>query len=130
MAIWLAMVHRHWRKAISLSILPIVSLAAVLNAALVWSFAIEAGEKIHFQIVRSSYLREVSKLSASEPRFVIWHWGGFIIGHGVVYDESDEILLPEHSSAWSKRVAATEVGMCGAWGIPLGDHFYLVRTGC
>jgi len=52
------------------------------------------------------------------------------VGHAVVYDESDEIALPEQSSAWRKRVANTEVGMCGAWGSSLGNHFYLVMTGC
>src|SRR5205823_6932000 len=57
-------------------------------------------------------------------------WGGFGVGHGVVYDESDEIALPEQSAAWKMRVASTEVGMFGAAMAPLGDHFYLVRRGC
>jgi hypothetical protein len=91
----------------------------------------ETGERLHFQAMRRSYLEDVSKLSSSgEPRFAMWRRGGFGIGHGVVYDESDEIVLPEPSSAWKKRVANTEVGMCGAGGTPLGNHFYLVRTGC
>jgi hypothetical protein len=91
----------------------------------------ETGERIHFHVMRRSYLEEVAKLpSTGEPRFVLWQWGGFGVGHGVVYDESDEIPLPERSSAWKKRVENTEAGACGVWGTPLGDHFYLVRTGC
>jgi hypothetical protein len=91
----------------------------------------ETGETLHFQALSHSYLEDVSKLPPSgEPRFAIWRRGGFGIGHAVVYDESDEIARPEQSPAWKKRVADTEVGMCGAWGTPLGNHFYLIRTGC
>jgi hypothetical protein len=113
-----------------MSVLPLATLVAIANAGTVWLFAIETGERIHFHAMRHSYLEDVSKLpSSGEPRFAMWHWGGFVIGHAVVYDESDEILLPEQSSAWKERVANTEVS-CGAWGSPLGNHFYLVRTGC
>jgi hypothetical protein len=130
MAILAATVHR-WRQAFSLSVLPLTTLVVIVNAGSVWPFAIETGERIHFQIMRRTYLQALSHLkSTGEPRFAIWQWGGFVIGHAVVYDESDEILLSEHSAAWKERVANTEVGMCGAWGTPLGDHFYLVRTGC
>ncbi|MCP4620777.1 MAG: hypothetical protein GY844_30590 [Bradyrhizobium sp.] len=118
------------RRALSWSILPLVTLIAIGNANLVWPLAIETGERIHFQAMRSTHLEDVSKLPLGEPRFTFWHWGGFGVGHGVVYDESDEIVLPEQSAAWKKRVAGTEIGVCGAWGTPLGNHFYLVRTGC
>ncbi len=121
---------RNWRRAVSMSILPLVTLVMIANAGTVWPLAIETGERIHFRAMRRSYLEDVSKLALSgEPRFAMWHWGGFVVGHAVVYNESDEIFLPEQSPAWKKRVANTEVS-CGAWGIPLGDHFYLVRTGC
>jgi hypothetical protein len=120
-----------WRRALSLSVLPLVTLVAIANAGTVWSLAIEAGERLHFQVMRRSYLEDVLKLpSVGEPRFAVWLWGGFVTGHGVVYDESDEIVMPEQSPAWKKRVVNTEVGSCGAWGLPLGNHFYLVRTGC
>src|SRR5437868_1201080 len=117
---------RIWRRALSWSILPLVTLIAIANAEVVWRLAIETGERLHFQLMRNSYLEDVSRLPSGEPRFVVWHWGGFGVGHGVVYDESDEIALPEQSAAWKKRVADTEVGACGAWGTPLGNHFYLV----
>ena len=114
-----------------MSTLPLATIIAVANFDTFWPLAMETGERIHFQAMRRSYLEEVSKLPPTdEPRFALWHWGGFVVGHAVVYDESDEIVLPEQSPAWKKRVANTEVGLCGAWGSPLGDHFYLVRTGC
>lgn len=102
---------RDWRRAISMSVLPLATLVAIANAGTIWPLAMETGERIHFQATRRSYLEDVSKLpSSGEPRFAMWHWGGFGIGHAVVYDESDEIFLPEPSSAWKKRVANTEVG--------------------
>jgi hypothetical protein len=130
MAILSARAH-HWRRTLSLSVLPLVTLVMISNAGVVWSLTMETGERLHFLLMRRSYLAEVAKLPASgEPRFAIWLWGGFGVGHGVVYDESGEISLPEQSPAWKKRIANTEVGMCGIWGSSLGDHFYLVRTGC
>jgi hypothetical protein len=122
---------RDWWRAISMSVLPLATLVGIANAGTVWPLAMETGERIHFQAMRRTYLEDVSKLpSSGEPRFARWDWGGFVVGHAVVYDESDEIVLAEQSSAWRKRVADTVVGMCGAWGSPLGNHFYLVRTGC
>jgi hypothetical protein len=121
-----------WRRAISMSVLPLASLVAILNASTFWYFAIDAGERTHFQLMRSSYLGQIAKLPADgEPRFAIWNWGGFVVGHAAVYDESDEIVLPmeKRSLAWKKRVASTELS-CGVWGAPVGDHFYIVRTGC
>jgi hypothetical protein len=122
---------RLWRRALSVSVLPLATFAAI--ATDVWAVAIETGETIHFHVMRRSYLEGVAKLpSTGDPRFVLWQWGGFVVGHGVVYDESDELRLPlsERSAAWKKRVENTEIGACGVWGTPLGDHFYLVRTGC
>ena len=80
-------------------------------------------------MMRQSYLEDVSELPTGEPRLKYWSWGGFSIGHGVVYDESDEIGQPERSPAWKSRVKDTEL-ICGVSGEPLGDHFYLVRVGC
>lgn len=122
---------QNWRRTVSMLVLPLFTLFAAANLGTAWGLAIDAGESLHFQIMRSSYVEDVSKIAFSgEPRFAMWRWGGFGVGHGVVYDESDEIMLSEQSLGWKKRVANTEVGMCGAWGSPLGDHFYLVRTGC
>jgi hypothetical protein len=82
---------RNWWRAVSLLILPLATLVAILNAGTVWTLAMEAGERIHFQVVRRNYLEDVSKLpSSGEPRFAMWRWGGFGVGHAVVYDESDE----------------------------------------
>jgi hypothetical protein len=122
---------RRWRHATSMIVLPLLTLAVIASAGTVWDLAIDTGERFHFEIMRRSYLEDIAKLPPSdEPHFAEWNWGGFVVGHAVVYDESDEIVLPQPSAAWKKRVADTDIGMCGVWGTPLGDHFYLVRIGC
>jgi len=124
---------RAWRRAISRSILPFATIIMIVCANAVWSFAMHTGERLHFQRVRSSYVKEVSELPTSEPRLRYWDWGGLgFTGHGVVYDESDEVLLPEQSAAWKSRAEHTQTELvCGvAPGKPLGDHFYCVDVYC
>jgi hypothetical protein len=120
---------RDWRRALSRSILPLATLIMIAHADAVWSFAIDTGEKLHFRMERRNYLEDVSKLPTDKARLQFWNWGGFTISHGVIYDESDEVLLPEQSAAWKSRIEGTEL-VCGVWGEPLDDHFYLVRVGC
>lgn len=112
-------------------VLPLGTVLMIANFDNVWPLAMDTGERIHFRAMRRNYLEDVSRLpSSGEPRFAIWLWGGFGVGHGVAYDESDEITLSERSPSWNKKVADTEIGMCGVSASALGDHFYLVRTGC
>jgi hypothetical protein len=125
-------VQHAWKRAMSAVVLPLAVLAALLNLNAVWMHAIEAGEQIHFRVMRASYLAQVAKLPTDNgPRLAIFRWGGFVISHAVVYDESDEIVLSaaQQSAAWKARIAGTELE-CGVWGSPVGDHFYLVRMGC
>jgi len=125
-------VARSWRTAITAAILPLVTLVAASQAETVWTGSIAIGERIHFHAMRSHYLARVARSSAPEGRRLeVFRWGGFGVSHGVVYDESDEILLPPEmqSADWKRRIRGTEL-MCGVWGEPLGDHFYLVRFGC
>jgi len=66
-----------------------------------------------------------------EPRLAIFSWDGISIVRAIVYDESDEIVLPadQQSEGWKRRAAKTELS-CGFTGAPLGDHFYIVVMGC
>ncbi len=112
--------------------MPATALAALLNPGFVWGTAISVGEHLHFWAMRSSYLNDIATESAAQgPRLIIFAWGGFVVGHAAVYDESGEIMLPasERSAAWNKRAEGTELA-CGVWGEPVGGHFYIVRTGC
>jgi hypothetical protein len=125
-------VARAWRMAITAAILPVVTLVAALQAETVWTRSIAIGERIHFHAMRNHYLAQVARSSApAGRRLEVFNWGGFGVSHGVVYDESDEIQLPpeRQSAEWKRRIEGTEL-VCGVWGQPLGDHFYLVRFGC
>ncbi len=121
-----------WRSALSASVMPAMTLLAFLNLGFVWGTAIWSGDHLHLWIMRASYMREIAGVPPNhEPKLIYFPWGGFVIGHGVVYDESDEIARPEHerSAGWRSRAAGTELG-CGIEEEPAGGHFYIVRTGC
>jgi hypothetical protein len=125
-------IERGWRRTVSMLILPLMSLAALLNFGPLWSFAMDTGKKIHFQFMRASYLAQIAKLPADQgPRLAVFNWGGFVVSHGVVYDESDEIVVPpiKQSPEWNKRIVGTELE-CGFSGYALGDHFYMVHIYC
>jgi hypothetical protein len=83
--------------------------------------------------MRPIYLREISKLPTDQPRLVVYNWGGLLplVSHGVAYDESDEISLPEEkrSAAWRDRAYRTDA-QCIRDDTPLGGHFYLVNLDC
>ena len=63
----------------------------------------------------------------------MFNWGGDIaITIGVVYDESDEVILPadHQSEAWKLRVAQNELSCDGYTVQPMGGHFYLAEFRC
>jgi len=93
------------------------------------------GEYIHFRLMRASYLAEIARLPAErEPRTAVFlisqdGWAGISNYHLVVYDESDEVALPDaqRSPAWKARIAGTWLEIGTGYMRPLGDHFYIVR---
>jgi hypothetical protein len=121
-----------WRRAASAVVLPLAVIIALANHNTLWMFAVEHGELIHFKLMMANYEAQVRRLPTDKgPRLAVFDWGGFVVGHGVVYDESDEITLPanEQSAAWKARIAETELA-CGVWGAAVGNHFYIARFGC
>jgi hypothetical protein len=42
-----------------LAALPIATLIAIVNADPLWGLVIETGERIHFQAMRQSYLKDI-----------------------------------------------------------------------
>src|SRR2546425_1889654 len=65
-------IERTWRRSVSMLILPLVSLAALVNFGPVWSFAMDTGEGLHFQFMRANYLAQVAKLPADQgPRLAV-----------------------------------------------------------
>lgn len=133
-AIWLGTARR-WGCAVVAS-MPSLSLAlAILNFSAFWFFVMGAGEYIHFRLERERYLAEITALpSGKGPRTVVFvlsedGWAGTSNYHLVVYDESDEVALPEEqrSASWKEKVADTALSYGVGYLRPLGNHFYIVR---
>ena len=112
--------------------------AAVIMAVITFFPVLHAcnylGGALRFAMTRSIYDREVAFLPAEDkPHLAVFNWGGMIwSSRGVVYDESDEIVLPQgqQSAAWLDIARKSELG-CGHWNENrLWDHYYLVSFPC
>ena len=69
------------------------------------------------------YAAEIAALPADGQRFAVFDWGGFVVGHGVLYDESDEIASGHPSEVWWSK--AKGHGVTG-YGRSAFGHFYFV----
>jgi hypothetical protein len=128
----LAAINRSWFLSLSFLLGVAVIGAVLLRWEPYWRWSMDFGEWLNFEINKPSYVAEVGRQARSEtPLRREWAYGGFVTSHLVVYDESDEIALPpdkqsENWRAWTK----TNELQCGYGYTPVGDHFYLVGTGC
>jgi hypothetical protein len=123
-----------WRRAVSAAVLPVAMVAVALNFSGFSQLCREAGDRLHFYVMRPSYLAQVAATpSLGHPRLLIWNWGGMVFSSkGVVYDESDEIALPaeQQSIEWKTNPGLGELA-CGGYGFePMGDHLYLAWFPC
>jgi len=131
----LAAARRWWRWVAAAIPLPLSLAILPLNSGALWWFTMSAGEELHFHVARAGYLREIEKLPTDKgPRLAVFvlsedGWLGISNEHLAVYDESDEVTLPDRrrSEAWKLRVKGTylEYGV-GQWRA-MGDHLYIVR---
>jgi hypothetical protein len=129
-AIWSGIVGR-WGRAITAGMLPLSLVLSIVAFGRVGNFAMAVGEYIHFRILRASYRAEIARLSTDKgPRTVVFllsEDGGAGINnyHLVVYDESDEVALPDaqRSPGWNARIAGTQLEIGVGYTRPLGDHF-------
>jgi hypothetical protein len=131
----LAAVRRQWRWVAAAIPLPLSLALLPINSGALWWFTMSAGEELHFRVARAGYLRDIERIPTNRgPRlavFVLSEDGfmGISNEHLAVYDESDEIMLPdqERSDAWKARAKETYLDYgIGQWR-PMGDHFYIVR---
>jgi hypothetical protein len=103
------LVRRRWRRVASVILAPVA-------AFLLFELADAAGlnsARIRFEIGKEYYLDQIAKLpQTGQPQFKLFDWGGTggagvtNVFYALIYDESDEILLPpqERSAAWRDRV--------------------------
>ncbi|MDP9025226.1 MAG: hypothetical protein M3N13_07625 [Candidatus Eremiobacteraeota bacterium] len=99
--------------------------------------AVHVGDVAHFFAVKPSYDKEIGMLPSDGSRFYEFNWGGMLFASkGVVYDETDQIVMPKdrRSASWLARVKETDL-MCGGSELvapvrPLWSHYYLAYFGC
>ncbi len=116
------------------SIVPLAVLIAAWQPFTFIHLTNRLGDAVHFALMRASYLAKVEALPATgQPHFAVFHRGGMVwASNGVVYDESDEIVLPrgQQSDAAKRRLNRSELG-CGEYTVQrLGAHFYAADFSC
>ena len=133
---------RRWRRVVSVLAAPVAAYAllAAANGAGV------NPQRVRFELGKRYYTDEIAKLEKTdEPRFKTFDWGRrrgagvASINYTLVYDESDEILLPQEqrSKAGQERARKRCPGtiMCSLLTSPtegsptvtrIEGHFYLV----
>lgn len=133
-------IWRHqWSRATRTAILPIVVLIAGFNF---WGFVHltnDCADVLHFAVRRATYMRKIEQMpSNGEPRLVVVNFGGMIwASRGVVYDESDEIMLDpsKQSFRWKTQAEQSELA-CGYFARPIpgpaffSRHWYLASFPC
>ena len=122
-------VNRQWRRAISACAFPLLLLAAL-------PFALHAApvvDRVHFLLYESKYQDKIARLGQKGARLAFFDWGGNAmvgLNRFVVYDESDEIMLPssEQSAAFVQRLENHGFGRPDRFTnvIRLAPHFYVV----
>jgi len=119
------------RRAVSFVIVPAAS--ALMLLAPVTHSVVLVGERLHFWVAKPGYLKEIADIPKGDgPRLALFDWGDDITSFRVViYDEADELLLPEErrSGGWKKRLYGS-YEKCAVGGYPVGDHFYIAEIGC
>jgi hypothetical protein len=117
--------QRAWRRLLSTLILPATLLVVASNAQFFWNVGRLAGAYVHLFAMYPRYLAEIDKEPTNEPRLVVFEWGGFVTGQGLLYDESDEIKSASPSAVWKKRAARVGADRVFSY-TPAVGHFYFV----
>jgi hypothetical protein len=126
---------RRWRRAIGAAMMPLSLAIALLCFAELDAAGTTAGEYLHFRLMRATYLAEIAAMpAAAEPRLAVFElssdgWFAHTNYHLAVYDESDEVALPDaqRSPEWQARGRDTPLESGVGYVASMGGHFYIVR---
>ncbi|MBM7048728.1 MULTISPECIES: hypothetical protein [Rhizobium] len=134
-------IRRRWRRVLSLLVTPVFLLIPIVLLAI----AGITPNSIRFALTRNGYLAEIQRSDAqsTEPRFNTFVWDDTFTAKTyvtLVYDESDEIVLPigNQSEAWRQRIQKTCAKNRDCVNLDpqpdeyisvtkIGDHFYLLN---
>lgn len=119
-----------WQSALISAVLPVMILCVSTNLIGFIHFCNDAGDVVHFLVVRPSYVKAISATpQTAGPRLLVFSLGGMSwSSRGFVYDESDEVLRnpSQQSSIWKNRAQNSELG-CGYGARSFPGHFELTR---
>jgi hypothetical protein len=117
--------RREWSSALASATLP---LAVLLVGMQFWGFVHfcnDYGDVVFFIARQHSYVTAIRGIPRDgKPRLLVFNRGGMLwASRGYVYDESDEVVLPQslQSAGWKARADETEL-TCGYFAEPLPGH--------
>jgi hypothetical protein len=127
---------RRWRGVMGAAMISMSLAIALLCFGELDAAGTMAGEYIHFRLMRATYLAEIAAMpAATEPCLTVFllsqdGWFNITNYHLVVYDESDEVALPEaqRSPTSQARIRDTPLESGAPYVAPQGEHFYIVRV--
>ncbi len=129
-----AAMRRAWRQCLVLLVLPLVMLFFGMDPNRLARACNHLGNLLHFALAKPSYDRQIASMPADrKPLLLNWDWGGMVwCSTGIVYDETDQVSLPEgrQSVDWLERASHTELSCEGYAVQPLWDHYYLASFPC
>jgi len=109
-----AMLRRHWRSVLSTLALP-AWLAVSLPIAHITERLVN---RAHYLIYESDYLREIARLKTIEKgQTAVFDWGGGPMNgfnRFLIFDESDEIVLPPEQRSNAFRQKMSDHGFSGS----------------
>lgn len=119
-----------WLSALTSATLPFAVLLAGIQFSGFVRFCNYCGDVVFFIERRPSCLAEVRAIPQDgSPRLLVFNRGGMVwASRGYVYDESDEVILPQsqQSASWKERADNTEL-TCGYFAEPLPGHLSYSR---
>ena len=128
---------RRWRRVIGAAMIPVSLALTLLYAGELEAAGMTAGEYVRFRLERATYLAEIAALPVTtESRLAVFPlssdgWVTHTHYHLVVYDESDEVAMPDarRSPAWQARIRDTTLESGTTYHVAAqGDHLYIVRV--
>jgi len=116
---------RRWRRAASLALLPTFFIALMLAPKAVIGSIGRIGIHTRFAMEFSSYEAALTALPNNGKRFRVFDWGGWgPYSSFVIFDESDNIVLPPDKYDWGD-MAGGLAQQCAGRTMHLAGHYYL-----
>ena len=133
-AAWSAGRRRAWKRCLSALVLPLFLALGLLPLRAFLSVWDTTSDWIRFELEKPGYWAKINALNPEDgPRLAVFLWGGWggLGVRGIVYDESDEVLLDDsqRSPEWKKRTEKTDLS-CGAVAFRMEGHFHKTYFGC